>query len=418
MNAALGKAYRRMGSTQEAAKAYQAVVAECPGAIDAAQALATLTSAPVNVGEEVAAALPWVGTWLEGQVCASKLDHKGAVARLVEVEANHLPSNAELLVQVAECQWRQGKLAPAIAAFEKARAADPQLLTKMDVYADALVEQGKEAPLNALASALLQVSKARPEPWVAVARLCLLRGQNTLARRGTPTTFASGVQYAEKALALAPHHTEAELALGSLLVLDGEAERAEGPFRRVYRRGKTFEAYKGLISCFLKLNDLEGALRHASEAYKTLPKNPRVMVMFGLVCRRFDGGNEKAKVLFKNALVLDPTNAEAILATADLDCHLGKVAQAVSFLKKNLQHLRPEVGNTRLGSMYMMLNNHADAVSFYDLALKENSEYYLAIAGSKRAHRLLDGGEDDEGEGDAQYADQGESPQVTPDHGM
>ena len=294
MHAALGKAYRRMGSKQKAVEAYTAVVAACPGALDAAGALASLTAAPVEVGEEVAAALPWVTTWLQAQVCASKLDHKGAVVKLLEVEGTHLPSNAVLLVQVAESQWRQGKLAPAIAAFEKARAADPQLLTKMDVFADALVEQGKEVPSNALASALLQVSKTRPEPWVAAARLCFLRGKNMLARRASGSAiFACGVQYAKKALLLAPKHTEAELALGSLLVLDGEVERAESAFRRVYQHHKTFEVYNGLIMCFLKLKDLEGALRHASEAYKTLKDNPRVMVLFGIVCRRFDGGNEK-----------------------------------------------------------------------------------------------------------------------------
>jgi anaphase-promoting complex subunit 3 len=370
-----------------------------------------------GTGERVA----WLSGWVEGHAAASKGDYEGAVEKFIELEQTHLANNYEVLVCIAEWQWKQGRLAPSMLAFEKARAANPLNLNKMDVFAGMLVSQGQEAPLNALASSLLQINKGRPEPWVAAARLCQLRGENELERKGLPTTLTTGVQYAEKALQLAPDNIEAELALGALLLLMGESDRAEQGYRRVYLKGKTYQAYRGLISSYLKMNDLESALRTASEAYQANQKvpqkfqNPRILVLFGMVCRRFDQGNEKAKVLFQNALILDPLCSDALLSLADLHCSEKNASPAIALLKKNLHCIRPDIANATLGTCYMMQNKHADAIAYFDLALKSNPESYQAISGHKKASKLLDGGsDDDDGDGNDESVNSSPASPSTP----
>jgi hypothetical protein len=44
----------------------------------------------------------------------------------------------------------------------------------------------------------------------------------------------------------------------------------------------------------------------------------------------------------------------------------------------------------------MMQNKYAEAITYFDLALKSNPEYHQALSGSKKACKLLDGGSDDD----------------------
>ena len=263
MNMDVGRLYRRLGYRAEAKAAYRAVVADVPLALEALEALASLGVPAAELsaicGYATDALPAWLGSWLRSHASAGAEipNYKLASQQLAEVE-QQLPGSVQLLTTVAEWHWLDGRLPSCIAAFTKARQADPQSLDKMGLFAHALVAEGREVPLNQLTNSLMAIDSGRAEPWIAAARLCQVRAENQALGGGGNQTgdidksiLRTGLTLVEKAWMLAPDDLEVALTKAALLLLMGESTQAATTFRDIISRADCFEAHKGLVEAYI-----------------------------------------------------------------------------------------------------------------------------------------------------------------------
>ena len=147
VNMSLGRLYARLGVTASAVQCFTAVVAECPMALDAVKQLIALGAdvgtvidglAAAGLGQEV---IGWLRLWVQGHQMAHRKEYRAATKPFVDLQ-RVLPGNAHVLVNLAEWQWKQGYLPVAKMAFEKARACDPNMMDKMDVYGNLFIILG------------------------------------------------------------------------------------------------------------------------------------------------------------------------------------------------------------------------------------------------------------------------------------
>eukprot|EP00039_Didymoeca_costata_P006314 m.89171 g.89171 ORF g.89171 m.89171 type:complete len:555 (-) comp13207_c1_seq1:2308-3972(-) len=422
MNLSLAKLHESTGAYSDAIVAYKAVLLAGILALDVVMALIRLgenSEELIGILEThresgLQEAFPWVVDVIKGHGMAATSDHKGAVALFQQIHQNALPENVHIMAHIAEWQWKQSYLPASVAAFEAARKSDSLSLLKMDVYAHVLMSQGQEAPLNALVNDLLEISRDRPEPWLAAARLCQLR-YKALFMDNPQEILQNGLSFVDKALALAPSSNEALLVKGTLLLQMDKAPLAAAAFRDAFRHSFSYAACQGLVTCFLTIGKIKEALAMSREAVENSPRNPRALTLLGSVCRRFADGNSKARVLFQNALSQDSKCMDAVFAMVDLDTAEGNFDKAIELLNRNMNDSRVDYANKKLGDVYMAAGKHIEAISAYNRALSYNAHYAPAKQALDHANNEMLGQNEEGNVNDANDGGgYGTSPEVSP----
>eukprot|EP00053_Salpingoeca_punica_P009787 m.88122 g.88122 ORF g.88122 m.88122 type:complete len:333 (-) comp15166_c0_seq1:22-1020(-) len=305
------------------------------------------------------------------------------------------------MTNIANCEWKRGCLPQAKLVFEECQKLDSLCLEYADIHAHVLVAQGAELELSALSTHLINVSKKRAEPWLAVARYCQLLCESSSDDRATRFHARRGLKFAARAEMVSTTHAEVYMVKGTLLLSLNKSTEAGACFQRALELSREFSAHQGLVSCFLAAKRNKEALLKAKFALSCMPNNPRAITLLGVACARCESGT-KARRAFENALTIDPNCMDAVFALVELDIEEHKYDAAIDLLKKHLHNSRADYMHRRLGEVYYTLQNYEQSLEQHLAALKINPEYLPAKIGAERATNRLNGVPDaeepDEGE--------------------
>eukprot|EP00794_Sanderia_malayensis_P014308 gene14308-15797_t len=267
----------------ELAKLYQKQGMEriCPFALEAVSnvlylgipvqeviALLNLSLASTSLGS-----LPeWVTQFIKAHSFASLNKHTKAAQIFKNLEMQTLRDNVNIVCYQAESHWRSGDKVNAINCYRRVRELDPACLTGMDVYSHILrvnIAEDSSAinELETLAQDLAHITQIKTEPWIAMAQFCSCSNRKTRA-----------VYFAQKAHMIDTRNVEALLLKASLLQSLTKQNEALIHYREAIRLAPTyFEAYEGLVDCYLLSGQLRDAITTARNAHKTIGTNARTL---------------------------------------------------------------------------------------------------------------------------------------------
>mmetsp|Transcript_16300 Transcript_16300/g.31623 ORF Transcript_16300/g.31623 Transcript_16300/m.31623 type:complete len:578 (+) Transcript_16300:558-2291(+) len=335
----------------------------------------------------------WLHRFIEAHGLKSLNQHRPALQNFQKL-GQELPNNRHILANMADLNMQTNDPNAALALFRIARHADPTSLDQMDVYATIIHELGDAALLNRLTRELMDIDEAQPEPWLAVAMFCDLKGD-----------AMSALKFVGKALELNPQHVCSYHFKGALQLRMNQPELSVSAYYKAYSIRRDFAAYRGLVNAYLAIPRVSDALRTAKEALQLMPKDPRAVLLVGRVLAQTPGdGRKKASKAYLKALKLDPHCHEAATALADLyidEHHMtdnADLTPAIEVLKEALQHCPRDSLHVKLGDVYVVHGNLSSAWTEYNAALSMNSENVLAREGIDRLERLMPSQDGEEGE--------------------
>lgn len=82
-----------------------------------------------------------------------------------------------------------------------------------------------------------------------------------------------------QAAAIDPDHAELSMVKGTLLLAMQKCRPAVKCFRAAYSKTHDFASYQGLVSCYLASNRVKEALQIARECQQRMPRNPRAVTV-------------------------------------------------------------------------------------------------------------------------------------------
>ncbi len=155
------------------------------------------------------------------------------------------------------------------------------------------------------------------------------------------------------ALAVNPQSYALHLRLGAAQLAAGHYPEAESAFRELVAAGDPLPTgYVGLAQVLLRTGRAAEAVTELTAAEKKLGPTFLVSYFLGLAYER-DAKSEKAAVAFRQAVTLDPSNAEAHLSLGKSQLALGQTNDAIAQLQECV-HLDPanEQGRRLLSKAY------------------------------------------------------------------
>ncbi len=216
----LGKLLSAGGSDEPAIQCYKQVMRLNPYAIEAYLALSSLGEDSLSSSgksEPVPVELLQTATGVVQQLAnahshAAREDVQEAMAEFKEVR-ERTGATTHLLVAEAKLHAELRDQSAALACLEQARQLDSNSLEGSEVHARLLAKAGapKRVALSQLTQALLRVDKRRAEPWIASSYFWSSATKPSLAGSKNAERHAArrAVEYAEKAVKLAPNNADA-----------------------------------------------------------------------------------------------------------------------------------------------------------------------------------------------------------------
>lgn len=131
-----------------------------------------------------------------------------------------------------------------------------------------------------------------------------------------------------------------------------------------------------------------------------MPKNAKAITLVGRVLAHLPEGRDKAKRAFQRALSIDPLTMDAILALADLYIASGEYDRCIDLLRQSLENSSHDFLHTKLGEVYTLNEEYAEALACFHTAISSNPTSVAAANGLERLEKLMRGvdpdAEDDE----------------------
>ncbi|XP_065055553.1 anaphase-promoting complex subunit 7-like [Rhopilema esculentum] len=367
VNVALAKLYQKQGMERSAITCYKEVLRACPFALDAItnvlflgvplQEVLSLLNMPQS---SAAGAIPeWISSFMKGQSFASLNKHTKAAQVFRNLETKVLRDSVSVLCCQAESCWRSGDKVNAVNCYKRIRALDPTCLQGMDIYSHILAEDFETSELETLAQDLTRVSQIKTEPWIAMAQYCTCTNRKTRA-----------VYFAQKAHMIDTRNVQALLLKASLLQSLNKQNEALMHYREAIRLAPTyFEAYQGLVDCYLSFWQQREAMTIARNALKTIGTNARTLTLYAQVLKKDAQGTDKAKTMLEKALANNPSFLPAAYLLVEILMKARHFESAIVVLRKQLE-LQPTARlHQSLGDCLREKNLRAEALEHYNKAL-------------------------------------------------
>jgi anaphase-promoting complex subunit 7 len=286
------------------------------------------------------------------------------------------PSTTCLKLEIASLQVQLGQEEEAKRTFRKIRSMDETCMDKMDEYARLL--QDDTSVLNELASQLLELNDSRPEPWIVLALYHASDLDKALA-------------FCDKAISINPQHANAHRVKGTLLLNQHLPDKAAASLFHANEITHDIASYEGLVECYLARQQYKEAICMAREAISLEPRNARAVTLVGLALRQ--ASPQQAQRAFEKALRLDPHAIRPLLALVDLHLSNSNAEECVDLLVKAKEN---SAGNmdlleTRLGLVYMEMQEFVKAITCFHTALSLNPENHEAQQGMERLEKIMRG---------------------------
>ena len=409
----IGKLYSRSSKERGTVNNYREALRQNSYALPAALGLLKHHSAASDVAMLCSRApisspddLPWIEKLIEAHGHYSTNHYKQAIDSFTELERK-FPNHVHILTTMATIHLQLNDKTASMVYFHKARAADWKSLEGMDIYASLIRAQRDLPRLNSLTKELLDINDKCAEAWIAVALFCDLKNDTINA-----------IQFVEKALELDPNHLTGYIFRGMLQLRVGQIDASINDYLKAYSIRRDYNAYKGLVTAYLKKPKVSEALRKAKEALSLMPKDARAVVLVGKVLEHTGAdGPKKAMKAYVKALKLDPLSHEAAIAYADLHLtlhHTNKqlsLQPAINVITKCLEHNNKDFIQAKLGELHTRAQNYSLALTHFQFALSMNPDLESAKHGMDKLEKLMRGidpdmDEEHDEDADASYIDQ------------
>jgi len=177
--------------------------------------------------------------------------------------------------------------------------------------------------------------------------------------------YAEAISAVQEALVANPKSYALHLRLGAAHLAAGHYAEAEKVFRGLVSAGDPLPmGYVGLAQVLLRTGRAEEAAAELAIAQQKLGPNFLISYFRGLAFERA-GKPEQAITAFRDALKLDPNNAEAHLSLGKTEMSAGRLGQAISELQEALR-LSPNNDQARrlLSKAYTRAGDKKQAAAF------------------------------------------------------
>ncbi|KAK2170518.1 hypothetical protein LSH36_2g01059 [Paralvinella palmiformis] len=311
---ALAQLYQRIGIDRCAVTAYKEVLRGCPMSLEAARGLLQLGVKGVEVETMMRSSLTsttnisWLMSWLKAQSFCATRDYTSAIQYLKMLDNKPLlRDNTYVLCSLGEAQQLNGDSTQAIETLQRVQHLDPLGHLKMDILSYLLYKEKAIKDLESLSTKLMAVSENSAESWITMGYFCMATRK-----------AARAVYFGQKALNIDNHNVEGLLLKGAALLELKKMQEAIMHFREAIRLSPyRFEAYKGLVDCFLASHRFREAIPCASQACKQLP-TARTLTLYATVLCKEPFNIPKAKGYLEKAMKMDCNYLEAVYVLADI----------------------------------------------------------------------------------------------------
>ncbi|OQR86086.1 anaphase-promoting complex subunit 7 [Achlya hypogyna] len=398
----LGKLYKAQGLAKLAEDAFKSVLAISPYAVEASLALAEVSAVLEQDRPQGSTAIAslyeamhlpptdamWLPTLTLAHLHSASHRHPLALDAFATL-GRTFPSSLHctLLRAMAHIELEQPEAA--LSLFQRARQLDATSAECMDVYAGVLKQSGHTMPLNNLVRELFSLTEGCPEVWVAAAAYAELKGD-----------AASALQLADRAVSVAPSFARGHLCRGHVLLQMGRPEHAVGAFTTANQLAPSVAAFEGLVESFCDLC-LKGvdkyldAMTAARLALLLAPHSPRALVLLGTVLALRPESRDKARRTFEKVLSLNPGALRARFGLIDLFISDNNLPRAIAELEALVAKKPRDVLFAKLGDVYTMHREYAQALPAYHKALSLNPAMAQALHGLDRVEKLMRGEDPD-----------------------
>lgn len=405
INMALAKLYLHEGRDRSAITCYKEVIREHPLALGALTGLLSLGMRGADVIAYIMNGIPqasfdWLNSWIKGHAHIAAKEYSNAISTFRAMEPNHgLKDNVLVLNSLGEACFHGGHYTQAMAQFRRAHTLDPLSLKNMDIYAYLLSKEKKTAELHSLAQSLMSVSETSVEPWVAM-------GYSSLALHSPNNNKSKtirAVYCAQKAYFLDNLSVQALVLKGSALLDMKKSPQAIQHFQEAVRMAPNrFEAYQGLIGCYMSMRKIKEALAWATRAFKTIGNNARTCTLIASVLAKDPTCIAKAKQYLNRAMQSDPHLLEPVHLMVDLLIQEQDYVKGVELLRQMLEHHSTTRLHQQLADCLARMNHHQEAFHEYSISLSLDPNNTQAREANKRIEKHnepgLDGSYDVEAE--------------------
>ncbi|XP_060074596.1 anaphase-promoting complex subunit 7-like [Ylistrum balloti] len=388
---ALAKLYLRAGMDRSAITSYKEVIRVCPLALEALNGLLGLGVKGSDVATLVINGLPhgtpndWLSMWIKGQAHLSSREFSSAVAtfQLMDTKA-YLKDNVLLVNSLAEALFYDGRYSGALQAFQRVHALDPLQVKNMDLYSYLLSKEEKVKDLQRLSQRLMKITEYAPESWISMGYFSMVTHKESRTRT---------VYFAQKANNLDSFNIEAYLLKGSALLELKKSQDASLHFQEALRLAPhRYEAYLGLINCYMASHRTREALSWAGKAIKILGNNARTLTLYASVLSKEPTMTAKAKPYLEKAMKMDPNFLEPVYIMADILTREHQYDKGIELLRKQLQTQSTCRLHRTLGDFLGLTNEHLEAIDQYSIALSLDPTNSRAREGMERVEKQSDMG--------------------------
>ncbi|KAK6641543.1 hypothetical protein RUM44_013255 [Polyplax serrata] len=369
VNMALGKLYHLGGMERSSVYAFKEVLKECPLALEAIEGLLNLRLSGAEVQSFVLECatqkgisnIDWVMSWIKAHDQINSREYGHAISTLKQMDKQScIKNNHNLLIMLGETYFNAGDSKSALSVLQRAHLIEPQLEKGLDMLASLLAKEKRVTELEKLVPTYIPLREYGPETWIAMAYYLYVNKKTSKA-----------AYLAQKACLLNPRNVEGLLLKAAIFLdlkkyQDSVIHYREAMHLSPYR----YEAYEGLVNCYIAMHRLREALTVASGVCKQLGQNPRTLTLYASVLMKDSVSVCKAKGLLEKALQQDDKFLPAVyLLVIILDQELN-LEQGISILEKQIQ-IQPNCKlHHMLGDLYSKNHQLEKATEQYMIALQ------------------------------------------------
>ncbi|KAH9513955.1 Anaphase promoting complex subunit 7 [Bulinus truncatus] len=397
VNLALAKLYLHDGKDRSAMTCYKELIREHPLALDALTSLLSLGMRGVDLMSYIMNSIPqssceWLNSWIKGQARMASKEYNSAITTFKSMEPKHgLKDNVLILSYLGEACFHGGHYTQAMAQFRRVHLLDPLYLKNMDIYAYLLSKEKKTTELHSLAQSLMSVSEYAVEPWVAM-------GYSSLALHSPNSNKSKTIRAiycAQKAYSLDNLSVQALVLKGTALLDMKKGPQAMQHFQEAVRMAPNrFEAYQGLIDCYVSNRKFKEALAWAMRAYKTIGTNARTITLVASVLAKDPSTVVKAKQYLNKAMTFDPNLLDPVYLMVDLLIQEHDYTKAIELLRKMLENHSTTKLHQQLADCLQNIDQRQEALDQYSISLSLDPNNFRAREGCERIEKHSDMGLD------------------------
>ncbi|XP_031621472.1 anaphase-promoting complex subunit 7 [Contarinia nasturtii] len=368
INMMIGKLSMQNGKCQNAVTAFEAVLRECPMALDAIKELLTLGVTELEISNIISeTSLPiqvvdWINTYLDASAAMKKCKFTEAISFLETIESKPQFGNNELItVMLGQCYYLNGDHDTALTHFQRAYSANNDCLDVLNMMGAIYAKKGDSTELEKLTQLFVNAAEYTSEHW-------LIYGYHYYVMK----KFEKSSYFAHKACYLNPRNIEACLLKARVFLELKKYDEALIQLRLLIQYANNrFEVHECLVHAYIGMSRWREAQLQANEAYRILGKSPRNYV---LGAQTYIAGNtlaarSKAKPYLEKALKLNKNYQPAILFLVTLLVEEGNTSKAIQLLRK-LAAVRPSPEiYSKIGDIYAERQERKEAIECYTEAL-------------------------------------------------